>query len=80
MKQAWDAETVGFHSDDGKRFLRDPKKEERFPQRSPVHAIDETGSRAGKRGAWCSVKPSAIPRLFALIDAPHPDLMDMYVH
>jgi hypothetical protein len=33
MKQAWDAETVGFHSGDGKAFPPPTlKKEERFPQ------------------------------------------------
>ena len=31
MKQAWDAETVGFHNDDGKAFPPStPKREERF--------------------------------------------------
>jgi hypothetical protein len=32
MKQAWDTETVGLHSDDGKAFPPPtPKKEEKFP-------------------------------------------------
>jgi hypothetical protein len=46
--------------------------------RSPAHTNDKTGSRAGKRGAWCSAKPSAIPRLFALID--HRIRIDLLMH
>ena len=72
MKQAWDAETVGFHSDDGKAFPPPtPKKEERFPRPVTGQHRLKNQFRAGKRGAWCLVKPSAIPRLFTVVHGPH---------
>ena len=64
-----------------KRFLHNPEKGGKIPATGHrSHTIDETGFHAGESGAWCSVKPSAIPRLFALIDAPHPDWLDMHMH
>ena len=74
MEQAREAETVGFHSDDGKAF----------PPPTMVYGgkIPATGYRFNgglkpvtqrEEDSWRLVKPSAIPRLFAeLAQIVHP--------